>query len=344
MESNHFKQAGILTLIIFIATIIGWEMHLRSKGVSLSFDDNEALWSYKRSQIYDEQNATFFIGSSRIKFDLDVTTWEKITSQKAIQLALVGTSPQLVLRDFADDVKFKGNLIVDGTEMILYSRDPGDQVSAAKSIEYYKNLTPAQRVSSSIDFFLQSYLAFLESKQFSLNGLINKFSLPERKGVPVFKGFPVGFEPTTFDRQNIMSEDFVKDTNRHKRVKEIWTQFGLLNENSGISGDSLQKILSDIKYSVDKIKARGGQVIFVRPPSSGELNIVERKNFPRDQYWDKLLAYTNTDGIHYEDYPETANFICPEWSHLTPADAKIYTTNLIKILKNEKGWKLDSTE
>lgn len=344
MGNDHFIKAAILSAAIVIIAMASWEFYLRNKGISFSFDDNEALWAYKRSQIYKEPGATFFIGSSRIKFDVNIPTWENITGQKAIQLALVGTSPQLILKDLADDKNFKGKLVVDGTEMILYSRDPGDQVNASKSIKYYKNITPAQRVSFSIDYFLQSNLVFLESKKFSLNGIMDNITVPDRKGIPAFHGFPIGFEPTTFDRQNVMSPDFIKDTSRQRRVKEIWAQFGLLNKNLGITGDTLQKIFADVKASVDKIKARGGQVIFVRPPASGEMREAEKKAYPREQYWDKLLAYTKTEGIHFEDYPETAHFICPEWSHLSPDDAKIYTAHLIKILKEEKGWKFNHSE
>lgn len=339
MGLSDFKKAGILTIVLVVTTVCIWEFYLRSKGVSFSFDDNEALWAYERSQIYKEPDATFFIGASRIKFDLDIQTWENITGEKAVQLALVGTSPQLILQDLANDEKFTGKLIVDITEMVIYSRDPGDQANAKKSIEYYKKLTPAQRLSFYIDYALQSTLVFLESKKFSLNGVLSELHFPGRKGVPVFHGFPVGFEPTTFDRQNIMSDDFIKDTNRQISVKKAWTQFGLLNKNPGITGDTLQKIFADVKASVDKIKARGGQVIFVRPPSSGEMLEAEKMAYPRELYWDKLLAYTNTAGIHFEDYPAITNFICPEWSHLSPKDAIVFTKQLIEILQQEKGWK-----
>ena len=339
MESSKFKKAGLLTLVLVLTSMVSWEFYLRNKGVPNSFDDNEALWAYKRSQIYNEPNASFFIGSSRIKFDVDIETWEKLTSEKAMQLALVGTSPQLILKDLADDKKFNGKLIIDGTEFILYSKDPGDQENAAKSLKYYKNITPTQRASFSIDRFLQFHLVFLESKIFSLNGLLDRLVLPDRKKtMPSFHGFPLGFEPTTFNRQNIMSDDFIKDTCRQRKVKNAWVQFGALSVSPGITGDTLQKIFTDIKTSVDKIKARGGKVIFIRPPSSGEMREADKKAYPRALFWDKLLAYTKTDGIYFEDYPETANFICPEWSHLSPQDAKIYTAQLIKILKEEKGW------
>jgi len=51
-----------------------------------------------------------------------------------------------------------------------------------------------------------------------------------------------------------------------------------------------------------------------------------------------MLEYTNTPGIHYADYPGTSNLMCIESSHLGKTDAVKYTTELVKILKEEKGW------
>lgn len=338
MEASNLKKAGILSLIVALVIIGCWEFYLRTIGVSNSFDDNEPLWAHKRAQIYDEpERSTFFIGSSRIKFDIDLKTWEEVTGEKPVQLALVGTSPQLILKELADDKNFKGKLIVDGTEFILFSRDPGDQERAKKSIEYYKKCTPAQKASFYIDNVLQRNLVFLESEKFSLNGILDQLPVPDRKGVLVFHGFPIGFEPTTFDRQNIMSDDFIKDTTKQRQVKNAWIQFGAVSSTPGIKGDSLQNILNDLKISIDKIRARGGQVIFLRPPSSGEAKAGEKVAYPKNIYWDKLLQYTNTPGIYYEDYPEIAHFECPEWSHLSPNDAATFTKSLIKILI-QKGW------
>ena len=337
MEASHFKKAGIVTILVVVVSIGCREFYLRSKGVSCSYDDNEALWAYKRAQIYKEPDATFFIGSSRIKFDIDIETREQETGQKALQLALVGTSPQLVFKDLADDNKFNGRLIIDGTEFILFSRDPADHESAKKTIEYYKKITPAQEASFSIDYLLQSKFAFPESKKFSLKGLCDQLRVPERKGVFVFKGFPIGFEPTNSDRQNVMSEDFVRDTSRHRELKNARIKFGAVSSAPGIKGDSLQHILKDIKNSIDKITGRGGQVLFIRPPSSGEAREAEKIAYPREQYRDKLLQYTNTPGIYFEDYPEIAAFECPEWSHLSRQQAVVYTTKIIEIIQTKKG-------
>lgn len=339
MEASNLKKAGILTLILVVIFIGSWEFYLRSIGVSTSFDDNESLWAYKRAQIYDHpERSTFFIGSSRIKFDTDLKTWKDFTGEKPIQLALVGTSPQFILKDLANDKNFNGKLIIDGTEFILFSRNPGDQENAIKSVEYFKKQTPAQKASFYIDYILQSNFVFLESKKFSLNALLNKLSVGNRKSVEQFDAFPLGFEPSSFDRQNIMSEDFLKDTSRQIAMRNNWRKFGLLDTVKAIRGDSLQNVFKDVKSSIDKITARGGEVMFVRPPSTGEMREAEKIIYPKNIYWDGLLAYTKAPGIYFEDYPEMTQFTCPEWSHLSPKDAVTFTKSLIKILQLEKGW------
>jgi hypothetical protein len=139
-----------------------------------------------------------------------------------------------------------------------------------------------------------------------------------------------------------MSEDFVTDTLQHNKQIANWIFFGDTVKAPGIKGDSLEAVFNKVKTSIDKIKARGGKILFVRTPSSGGYIETERVNYPREQYWDRMLSYTNTPGIHFEDYPETANFVCPEWSHLTPQDAVVYTKHFIKQLE-QKGWKFKSS-
>ncbi len=146
------------------------------------------------------------------------------------------------------------------------------------------------------------------------------------------------FDRTSFARQSSMDPRFVADTNLQNQVKDVWVAFGRGNTAPPVSGAALDSIIYSVKADVDKIKARGGEVIFVRPPSSGPAIMMEHKGFPRTDYWDRLLSITNCKGIYFEDYPAIASFICPEWSHLKPADAVIYTKNLVKILSEEKGW------
>jgi hypothetical protein len=84
--------------------------------------------------------------------------------------------------------------------------------------------------------------------------------------------------------------------------------------------------------AVAKLRARGVQVVFVRPPSAGRYLAFENKLFPRAQTWDVLLKRTGAPGVHFEDYPELQGYNLPEWSHLAPADAQRFTAALYRIV------------
>ena len=136
-----------------------------------------------------------------------------------------------------------------------------------------------------------------------------------------------------------MSADFVADTNKQNQVKAIW---GLLRNDPTppMSGKALDKVMQSVTRDVARIKARGGDVIFTRTPSSGFFLQAEHRMFPREAYWDRLLKETGCKGIYYADYPGMASLTCPEFSHLSPADAIIYTNNLVAVLKRDRIWDL----
>ena len=142
----------------------------------------------------------------------------------------------------------------------------------------------------------------------------------------------------TSERQNFMAEKFLNDSVQLKKQIDNWIMLGALDKTPGLTGDSLTAIFKQLTTSIDKIKAKGGKVIFVRTPSSGGYWETEKIAYPREKYWDAMLTYTNTPGIHFKDYSKIASFICPEWSHLAPQDVIVFTKSLIRILEQDKGW------
>ena len=154
MDAPNFKKAGILTLVLVITSLACWEIYLRSRGYPISYDDDASLWSTKRIEVYQPADAsTVFIGSSRIKFDLDIPTCENMTGDKVVQLSMVGTSPRPFLDDLADDKKFKGKLIIDVTEGSFFGRNKKRTEKTSLEFEdFYKKWTPAQRFSAYINY------------------------------------------------------------------------------------------------------------------------------------------------------------------------------------------------
>ena len=71
------------------------------------------------------------------------------------------------------------------------------------------------------------------------------------------------------------------------------------------------------KAAVAKIRARGGEVVFVRPPSAPRLRVNEEAQVPRAKGWDVLVAqHPQRLGFHADDLPLAQNLTLPEWSHL----------------------------
>lgn len=323
-------------VILVVAVIAGWELHLRAAGILLSYDDGKELWSDKRARVYESPaTATVFIGSSRIKYDLDIDTWQKGTGRQAIQLAMEGNSPIPILENLAADRQFAGKLVIDVTEPVFYSADDGPvRHEQYENISYYNGRTPAQRSSFVLNHALESQFVFLDQGWLSLNARLDELHIPSRPGVFIPPAFPLDFQRVAFDRQDKMTPRFLADTSLQHRVQNIWAFMGQAGKEYAAHhpGDPVPPVIQRVATAVAKIQSRGGEVVFVRPPSSGPMRQGERMGFPRAHFWEPLLAATRCKGFHFEDDSATAHLSCPEWSHLSPADAQVYTRELIRQL------------
>ncbi len=334
------KKTVVLMLMLVLAFIVSWEIYLRNSGSDHAFDEGGPLWSHQRgflSELIDK--STVFIGSSRINFDLDSDTWFSVTGDHPIQLACAGASPLPILNDLAEDADFNGKLIIDVTEILFFNLSPYTTENPKKYIKYYHDITPTQKASFRLNKPLENTFVFLDKDNYSLNTMLDKLQVKSRPGVFMFPIFPRDFERTRFDRQCYMTPAFVTDTNQHNQVRAIWQILAFADPTPPITGAPLDSLLETVKTAIDKIKARGGKVIFVRTPSSGPFWAGEQQGYPREKYWDKLLTYTHTEGIHFMDDPATNHYFCPEFSHLTPSDAIDYTKQFIRILQDQHDWK-----
>ena len=342
MNTTKYTRSAWLTLILVLAFITGWELYWRHENYALSYNDDESLWASKRKLISQSSpKRPVLIGSSRIKFDLDLATWERITGEKPIQLSIAGTSPRPVLTDLGNDPNFKGTLLIDVTEPLFFTPTGSfPEKEADKRVRAYPNWSLSQQISFQINRVLETNFLFLDDLNLTLNSLLNRLPIPARPGTWGGPRFPYEFAVNGFDRQTKMTDAFVADTSLQNQVKGVWQDVGAHSPKEAIAGPPLVDILNQTRRSVEQIRARGGQVIFIRTPSDGPMYAIEKQMFPRAQYWDRLLADTKTPGIYFADYPVLTRFTCPEWSHLAPADAVRFTQDLIPIIEQKTGWSL----
>jgi hypothetical protein len=102
-------------------------------------------------------------------------------------------------------------------------------------------------------------------------------------------------------------------------------------------GEAIAARYRNTVAAVEKLRARGGKVVFVRFPLSGKLKEYEDQATPRDKTWEPLLQATKAPGIYFEDFPELASFDCPEWSHLSAGDSVEFTKRLVPHLRTALG-------
>lgn len=340
MNEKSLLKSAILTLVIVVTVVLSFEIYLRNKGVVIDYDDGPPLWSNNRAMVYEPSDkAIVFIGSSRIKYDLDQATWNSLTQVHPIQLAIEGSCPRPVLEDLANDPNFKGKLIIDVTEGLFFSMAPPNMKTANADVKYFHDRTPAQRASFEINKVLESQFVFLNKDYFSLNAQLDGLGIQNRLGVFEMPFFPRNFSMITFGRQHYMSDEFVANTAERNHVKANWVFFAKMAMSAPPTPPKVyDEIFKKVKESINKIKARGGEVVFVRTPSSGDYYKGESIGFPRDKFWDRLLKETDCTGIHFMDYPAMDHFDCPEFSHLKLSDARVFTKSFFNELSKQKGF------
>jgi hypothetical protein len=114
-----------------------------------------------------------------------------------------------------------------------------------------------------------------------------------------------------------------------EHARNVW----LARDRAPPDAETLTRTMAESREAVEKIRARGGDVVFVRAPSAGGVYERESRQVPRDKTWNRLLRETGAFGIHFEDYPEMQGLEVPEWSHLSAASATRFTRAYVGVLR-----------
>jgi hypothetical protein len=137
------------------------------------------------------------------------------------------------------------------------------------------------------------------------------------------------------DRQTYLWERLERDDYLRRQSRTIWTTYFA---GPPVKPDKVERVTASTKIDIDTIRARGGEVVWIRPPSSGPLLDIERTRYPRTRVWDKLLRDTASFGVYFEDYPTMQHLACPDWSHLSKTSAIAFTDAYVRVLRDRVDW------
>lgn len=236
------------------------------------------------------------------------------------------------MKEFAADPDFHGLLVVGVTPDLFFNdRISGPEFAGVR--EYWKEQTPSQRFGHQVGLFLSRYLAFLED-QYALTALIDHLDLPNRGKItrPYLAVWKLS--ESHDDRQTFMWPRLVHDQRLREHAMRVWMNL----DRPVPTADVIARACAEAKRDVAMIRGHGGEVVFVRSPSSGAYYEREARNIPRAKTWNRLLQETGAFGIHFEDYPGMQGLEIPEMSHLSRDSATRFTRAYVDVMMKNSSW------
>lgn len=334
VPSAPWLRVLVVMAVIAAVAMTAWEFEMRQLGLRAGdLGDGKAYWAVERRKVDSgPRDQVVIIGDSRILFDTDLATWQRLTGRRPIQLALQGTNARPFLHDLATDEHFAGLLVV-GISPTSYFRD-GTGLHGAM-LDYLPIESPSQRLGHRLDLYLQRHLAFLD-QDYTLFKLIEQREWPaervEPRDSPYYDVWKI--IEAYDDRQVVLWDRIERDAYLREHARLAWNGF----KGTPVLPETIDKVIATAKADIDRIRARGGEVVWVRPPAAEPILVNERSRAPRGTTWDRLLRETGSFGVHFEDYPEMQHLEIPEWSHLSRSSALRFTDAYVRALRNNVDW------
>jgi len=243
---------------------------------------------------------------------------------RIVQLALDNSFPFSTLEDLAMDNRFSGILIMDVHELAFNPSRLNDQASAAA--HYRSKWSFDRKMNRIVATWCQNTFAMANPYV----GFLNFTRVFYRTGYipnpPFLRTYP--------DRSRVADISKI-DVVTYKRnlLNNIRAIFA--NTPAPSPDDWFNQALISIKLA-EKIEARGGSVVFLRMPTSGEHWSLDESTYPRKLYWDRFAEKAGLRAIHFQDVPGVSELTSYDTSHFDRHNAVLFTDLLINELYSRK--------
>ena len=93
-------------------------------------------------------------------------------------------------------------------------------------------------------------------------------------------------------------------------------------------GEGFARRVAEIRGLAEKIRHRGGRVLFFRMTSSPPVSDIQSSRFPDALYWDRFKQGVESPCLNYAEVPALTAFTCPEGAHLDASQTPAFTAAL----------------
>ncbi len=307
----------------------GWgafEYFWRTQGYVATVMDSNDLWAQQRDRVTKPAPPirVALLGASRIQYGLSPEIFRDEAKKLGIELdasmlAINGHYPLAALRDLADDEAFSGVAVVGVDSRGFQKRHREMQ---AKWMAFYRHdWTPARDLHRTLLTQVQRF-AIAARPDFSWSTLaarqLDGHGFPSREYVTFYADRSGG---TDYSRSNIA---LVRDA----RVRDLREYYAT---TPSISPMQWLEDNAEVIAWCERIRARGGRVVFYREPVSGEHLSLDEMRFPRTEFWDALAKKVPAAMIDFRDDP-TLNIATPDTSHIDSKDIDAHTRAFVRML------------
>ena len=316
--------SAVVAVILFLIGICGVEVFWRHLGHHPSVADDPAWWAHHRAVASNLDTKTIaLLGTSRIQLGFSTEVFrDRYPEWKIAHLAVNGRRPIPALLDLSEDEKFRGIVICDARANTFDSSSGADQ---QEYVDYFHREFSASlngQVNRVIGSHFQSMFVSINPwvrLGRVIKELIRHNALPEPN-----------YLVTNFDRSRAADYTLI-DVAEHRQSRIDRVRQGIASRRRPKPEEWLDN-LEKIKNAVSKIKSRGGDVVFVRFPTTGEHWQLDEQAWPRRIYWDQIGKHTGAHTVHFQDIAALADLDCPDTSHIDQRDKASFTSALLDEL------------
>ena len=314
-------RCGAIFAVAFAAALLAVEDHWRDAGFEPTVTDSPALWGHHRAAANAlGPDGVVLVGSSRMQVGFHPATFRKMfPGRELVNVSMSGNMPGGVLEDLANDDDFCGTVICDLNAGHLYPQ----QFEAGRDlVAEGRAAGPGGRWSAYLASLAQSELACLQPavgwRKVTEKWLDGRVPKPSYRRVLADRSRPTDYAALPQKARDRVRRGRIAHTvgrTYRPRDHKEW-----------------RKYARRLRELVAKIRDRGGNVAFVRFPTTAEHWAATDVCYPRDLFWDRLRRYTKARTVHFRDLPETRDLKCPDTSHLDAADTPRFTEAVLTEL------------
>lgn len=323
------------------------ELRLALRGYQPTLVDGPDLWQQERHRAAAlGSRALILVGASRIQLDVDLDVLRRNTGLEPVQLAIDGGDFQPVLADLAADPRVRGTIVVDFADHVLVTSAPGpaaEWVARAAVDEQRARLPGFEDAENALTRLVRSHARVYADGARPITSVLDRLipdhpaqqyviTHEDRSQTADYSRMPMPWFYYVRVMRSLGEETMtvsVRDApNVEERLRRRVAALAPLAEKLPEYEASARAVAAQAAA----LRARGARVYFVMFPSSKLVREIERRRFPREQFWNRFVALVGAPTLHFEDVPAMRDLVCPDGSHLDYRQRAAFTAALVQAL------------